>query len=349
MLEKKYTINPLMRIRWNNQQGSGDNTVFENTETGHKFFINDPVFDVISQLKESKTKKELVHYLQKKNNESPMSQEKIISELIQKKALVTENERVKYSSWFEHSWRNALYFHLLSRKSELVETIGNSGSKKNGIVNQSKIVPSKTNNTLKLPKPQKIKTTIYEALFNRRTTRVFSRKKITLKDLSTILFYASYLTKQEKMNIDRKGLVIDILVHPKIYLEISNVDRLPNGIYFYDVNEHRLFKIRSGTYSKKIQRIAIGQKAAALAASNFIVASPFKQYMQKYQDKQAYRKLLIEASALGQRIILAAECLGIKSFLTPAMKDSEMDNLLKIDGFNEGATYLISCGFPVKK
>ena len=63
-----------------------------------------------------------------------------------------------------------------------------------------------------------------------------------------------------------------------------------------------------------------------------------------HSHPQAFRSLFTNLAATAHRLILAATTLGMKNFLSPAVRDNEVEELLEIEPLREVALYLVSVG-----
>ncbi len=351
----EYVVNPLVRIRWNKRQNN--EILLENTEAQKKYVIENDILQWLAALVNKKSLPEMELELVKIKGCEKSDAQKLIKTMITNGILVDCKNRTKYENWIKKGWRNALFYHQLVRNTKYVD-VG-----KDAVENKIKKIESYLSeekpehpiriykNVIALPPPTKSKKTLYDALFNRRTTRLFKSKKMTQADLSAILYYSMFPAKKIRESIisnsnDPQAYTKSRYTACEIFVLVNNVENIENGVYGYDLTKHGLSRVNDAN-PQTAQYVAIGQKPAATASVTFIITTRPGNYMWRYRYSRAYRKMLAETSAVGHRIILAGEAIGVKSFMTPALKDTAADKLLKIDGFNETATYLVSCGYPL--
>lgn len=96
---------------------------------------------------------------------------------------------------------------------------------------------------------------------------------------------------------------------------------------------------RSGNFSERARTIAIGQGIDGCSVV-FLLTACFDRYMWRYRNSRALRNVYIEAGEFAQRLILSAVSVGFNTFLTPATRDSNADELLDLDGASESIIYL---------
>src|SRR5438094_2730871 len=84
------------------------------------------------------------------------------------------------------------------------------------------------------------------------------------------------------------------------------------------------------------------EKAAAL----FLMTAVFPRTMWKYRVARAYRVVLLDAGHLCQTFCLVATWLGLAPFCTAALKDTLIEEDLRIDGIRESVLYVAGVGLP---
>ena len=67
----------------------------------------------------------------------------------------------------------------------------------------------------------------------------------------------------------------------------------------------------------------------------------------KYHHPRAYRVVLLDAGHLCQTFCLVATWLGLAPFCTAALKDTQIEKDLGIDGIRESVLYVAGVGLPV--
>ncbi len=351
-IPQEYQINPLARFRWKNDEG----LVYQDMNNGREYSVDESVLTLLLGLKAPVTKASITDVIiAKVASEKKAGQ--IFKKLLEINLLVgVGNHKKDYTLWLERNWRNALYFHLKTSDVEFVD-MGQKNEQSAKVkllkeyASESKIPEffKSYKNQIKLPKPKLGHVPVGHVLLNRRTTRRFGGAPITLEQLSTILHYTCQpvkLVREHVMKLSQDNpllLVLSSYTPYEIYFSASNIQGLEKGLYHYDMRSHAVSLIKAGDYDKDMRRIAIGQGVDSCAAV-FMISSCFERYMWRYRNSRAYRNLLIEAASLGHRIIMSAEAVGLKNFLTPAIRDSMADELFELDGIEESMTYLVAVG-----
>ncbi|MBI2032489.1 MAG: SagB/ThcOx family dehydrogenase [Candidatus Levybacteria bacterium] len=355
MKTKKYKLNTLFIGRWKNTS----EIIYKNTLNEKGFTFNFSVFELLLFCSKPRDLSSIVKVFKKYSKLDQKDAEEAIQKLIDIEFLTEEND--KYSFWAERNWKNALDFHLLTSNTKFVDMgQNNEATLKIDHLKQylkiSRVPPlyKEYKESIMLPKPEKITSELGEVLLNRRTTRVFEDSSITSVQLSSILFYSSQAVKVIRDYVESikkmSPLILTLSSYTpcEIYFYANKIEGIESGIYHYNIRKHNMHLIKRGKYNALMKKIAIGQ-GVENASAIFLISNVFERYMWRYRNSRAYRNLLIETSSLAQRIILTTEAIGLKQFLTPAIRDSMADNLLGLDGYSESATYLVAVGNKYKR
>lgn len=186
-------------------------------------------------------------------------------------------------------------------------------------------------------------------LLARRTWRNFSRRAMTLQELSTLLGLTWRV--QDWLEIDGippvplKTSPSGGARHPiEAYVLVSRVEGLPRGLYHYAADRHRLELLRRGSSARQIIRYLPTQTWFGSAAALVLMTAVFRRTQWKYDFPRAYRVVLAEAGHFCQTFCLTATWLGLAPFCTMALADSRIEADLGIDGVNESVLYAAGVG-----
>jgi SagB-type dehydrogenase family enzyme len=188
-----------------------------------------------------------------------------------------------------------------------------------------------------------------DVLMNRRTWREFSRRPVTVADLSTLLG----LTWRVQSWSEAPGLrPAPLKTSPsggarspiEVYVLALRVEGLPRGIYHYAADRHRLESLQAGSTRRQILRYLPGQPWFTGAAALILMTAVFSRTQWKYPFARAYRVVLAEAGHLCQTFCLTATWLGLAPFCTMALADSQIERDLKLDGVTESVLYAAGVG-----
>lgn len=305
---------------------------------------------------------EIVKVLQESHRMSELDSIDFVKQMIKYEILI-ENESVDYNNkklWKEMDWEPSL-LHYVDSRDMLFADIGNNGDyerKQEDYTNYLKISEPPeiykkylSNNYISLPNVlKKTHMSITDVLLNRKTSRNFKDIKLSMENLSYILFYGTYsarnIRKQLKENLEKDPALYSnsVFTSNEIYIAILNVDGIEKGIYHYDMESHGLHELSLNKDLSNIDYYCYGQPEMKNAAAVFFISANYEKYMWRYRHERAYRNLLIDVSQLAQSLILATTSNNQKTFLTPALRDTELVNLFELDPLKEDIRYLVAVG-----
>lgn len=188
-------------------------------------------------------------------------------------------------------------------------------------------------------------------LTTRKTHRRFSNEKLPLAAVSHLLSLVwgvkGYLHTRRFGKLLQKTSPSAGARHPgEVYLMALRVQGLRAGLYHYQAMTHQLERISANASRKKAWLYCARQHFVRNAAALFIMTAVFPRTMWKYQHARAYRVVLLDAGHLCQTFCLMATWLGLAPFCTAALKDTQIEKDLGIDGIRESVLYVAGVGLP---
>ncbi|HVZ58860.1 MAG TPA: hypothetical protein VG935_03875, partial [Patescibacteria group bacterium] len=247
--DKKIVLNPFVVGNW--EDGS---FVLINTITKKKYSFSFPIFDLMFFLNQQNRLSSLVKKIRNIYGIDAGTSREIVSMLLESD-IIHESEKLRDNNiWFERNWRNALYFHLLTRNCEFMD-MGQEGEfdvKTNVLKNYLSessfpaFYKEYNDNNILLPKPKMDYVSSGQVLLNRRTSRRFGDIPVTLEQLSTILYYTCQPAKAIRDYANRKKkdnpmiLVLSAYTPYEIYFSNNNIEGLKKGLYHYNMNKHEI-------------------------------------------------------------------------------------------------------------
>lgn len=196
---------------------------------------------------------------------------------------------------------------------------------------------------IKLPKPEFKGIPLEDALMKRRSIREYSKRPITLAELSQLLFAAQGVTGQMYGVLLRTAPSAGALYPIEIYVVGNNVETLKKGIYHYSVKDHSIVLIREGDFRHELMKAALEQEMVKDAGVVFILSAIFDRTRSKYGER-GYRYIYMEAGHISQNIYLQATSLGLGSVVVGAFLDDQINKLIGIDGKKEAVIVIHPVG-----
>ena len=133
----------------------------------------------------------------------------------------------------------------------------------------------------------------------------------------------------------------------QLYLYVHRIDGLEPGVYRHWPERGELEQIRSGDQRVAAAGLSLGQDLAGNACVAFSMIADLDRAVRSYGDR-GYRYVHFEAGAIGQRLYLAAEALGLRATGIGAFFDDEVNRYLDLPSREKQVVYHFAIGFPVR-
>lgn len=190
-----------------------------------------------------------------------------------------------------------------------------------------------------LPAPGlKSNISIEEAILHRRSHRLYKEEPITLKELSQILWAAQGITGQEGNYKLRASPSAGALYPIELYVV------LPNGVYHYLPQKHKLEKIKDGDLRPDLAKAALDQWWIEETSCDIVITAVYERTMAKY-GQRGRRYAILEAGSVAENIYLQAESLGLGTVGIGAFIDEKVQEVLDIPK-NRHPLYIMPLGYP---
>jgi SagB-type dehydrogenase family enzyme len=164
----------------------------------------------------------------------------------------------------------------------------------------------------------------------RRSPQRFAERPIERAELEFVVALARGTGALRRVT----GLDLHVFVH--------RVRDLGPGLYGIDAGG-RLEQVRSGELGDALVRACRWQTNAGRAAAGFAVSGRLDARASALGSR-AYRDLLLDAGAIGQRIYLSAEAQGLAARNLAAFTDEKFNDLLGLDGRRRAGLHLTMLG-----
>ena len=132
----------------------------------------------------------------------------------------------------------------------------------------------------------------------------------------------------------------------QLYLYAHRVDGLPAGVYRFWPESATLEQIKSGDQRVAAAGLSLGQDLAGNACVTFSMIGDLERAGRAHGNR-GYRYVHFEAGAIGQRLYLAAEALGLGATGIGAFYDEEVHRYLDLTPEQGQAVYHFAIGYPV--
>lgn len=200
----------------------------------------------------------------------------------------------------------------------------------------------KTNEIIELPAPrQDSEYSLERALRVRRSVREFRGDPITLAQLSQLLWAAQGITDSQGL---RTAPSAGALYPLEVYVLVGAVAELPQGIYKYRVDGHKLIRLSGEDRRMQLEHAAWDQDWVRKNAALIVFAAVESRTTGKY-GQRGIRYIHIEVGHAAQNVMLQAQAIGLGAAVVGAFDDDRVEDLLDMPG-NEQALYLMPIGTP---
>jgi SagB-type dehydrogenase family enzyme len=180
---------------------------------------------------------------------------------------------------------------------------------------------------------------INDVLQKRRSVRRYGHGKLTLGEVSQLLWAAQGLSSREGY---RTAPSAGALYGLEIHLAAGNVAELDVGVYRYQPVDHRLIQRATTDHRSSLATAALGQNWLGQGAAVLVVSAVYSRISAKY-GARGVRYAHLEAGHAAQNVLLMATSLDLGAVPVGAFDDAGVASVLKLDE-SEQPLYLIPVG-----
>lgn len=177
----------------------------------------------------------------------------------------------------------------------------------------------------------------------------FEPEPVSLEQVSRLLHSANGVTGSHRFDSTstrlRAAPSAGALYAGEVYLVAQRVKGLPPGVYYYSVLQHRLLRLRAGSFEQELGRAVERPGAIEGAAAAVLLTNVFRRYTQRYGHR-GYRYTLVDSGHIGENLRLSAVSAGLGEAGWLRFHDGRLDALLGIDGRSEAVCALHALGRP---
>lgn len=133
----------------------------------------------------------------------------------------------------------------------------------------------------------------------------------------------------------------------QLYLYVHRVEGLDRGVYRFWPGRAELERIKNGDQRVAAAGLSLSQELAGNACVAFSMIGDLERSAQADGDR-GYRYVHFEAGAIGQRLYLAAEALGLRATGIGAFYDDQVHRYLNLTPAQGQVVYHFAIGYPVR-
>jgi len=205
---------------------------------------------------------------------------------------------------------------------------------------ETKMAPEKREKVIQLPAPRlKGETSLEECIYKRRSIRSFGPRKLTLNEISQLLWAMQGITDESR------GFRAAPSAGALYPLEIYFVK--DDGVYHYEPHGHRLEVLGTENVRDELVSAAYEQSCVRQAPVNFVICAVYERVTIKYGEK-GVRFTDMEAGHAAQNLHLEAVALGLASVPVGAFMEAGVAKALSLPKGHR-PIYILPVGEPVKQ
>ncbi|MBD3343756.1 MAG: SagB/ThcOx family dehydrogenase [Chitinivibrionales bacterium] len=186
---------------------------------------------------------------------------------------------------------------------------------------------------------------VAEAIYRRTSVRNFSKKPISFKALSQLLWAAGGKTVDGVSGATRSYPSAGGLYPLEIYLVCNSVDSIAAGVYRYEWKSHSLAGIKSGEVLDSLKQATYSSSLkSTIVPACIVITADYEMTARKYGDRGAQRYVPMDAGGCAQNVYLQARALGIATWPIGAFDDTSVKKVLGIADTEQVPLCIIPCG-----
>lgn len=189
---------------------------------------------------------------------------------------------------------------------------------------------------------------IYDVMKLRTTKRDYSLKTISFEEVSNLIYF-SCGKRGEMSAYNKRNFPLRFfpsaggLQSTDVFIISNNIEKLDNGMYYYDYEDNSLVLTQRGYMRNKILDCCIDQNFMEDASLVFILVSNLNRVKWKY-GKKSYRFTHVDTGIVAQNIHLIATANKMRSCMIAGFDDDKINQLLMLDGEMEFVSLIIAIG-----
>ncbi|WP_405151158.1 SagB/ThcOx family dehydrogenase [Sphaerisporangium sp. NBC_01403] len=256
--------------------------------------------------------------------------------------------------WWERGWHPSLSYYLWSRHHNFRDSDDPRGAARRSALSEylrrgeprPRVKPEGARVPLPAPPAPPADRTFGRLLMARRTVRGYTPDPVGIDKLSGVLHHGlddiralRELPKDDPLNWLRShGSPFDF------YVVNYAAEGLDPGIYHYSLDEHVLTAVAHGDHRADMVKVLVGMRGPETAAWTLVMVADFQQYQWRYRHERALRHIYMAAGRIAQRLILVGFGFGLGSLPTPATRDQDTCDLLRLDPVRQTPVYTLTMG-----
>ncbi|MDX8288698.1 SagB/ThcOx family dehydrogenase [Metabacillus indicus] len=311
------------------------------------------IIRLLEFLNNYRTKNEILEFCKNDLNISKDNSEEIINYLLENRYLTREGDLMENRSnhWISCNWGSSLLYHQSTYDHPVLDySTAEAYTRDQEAMKEYKETSNEPSiyktfddyiEEIKLPSPLNVDVPYEEVLVNGSNLH----EEVNIDKLSTILFYTygeiSNIKFPVTQRLLRRTSPSGGARHPsECYLAIFDVEGLKPGLYHYSVKNHSLVLLKN----KQLKSFCIEHCYGLRDYNNprivFFHTSIFERNWWRYREPKTYKVIYYDFGHILFNFRLITTALSLSTYtIGSGVNDSEIENLLNINGYKEGILY----------
>lgn len=259
--------------------------------------------------------------------------------------------------WQERNWSAAINYYLWSRRWQFFDTKADYRTQqetaiqafleREGPPRSPRTIGEQEGITL-APYIMLPNEPLGNVMFRRTAAWTLPERQLPQTQLSSVLWYGLQGVRKYR-HLDVESNRLNLILRSfgsafEFFFVAYNVENLAPGVYFYDVSAHKIKLVQEGNFRDVMQYCLVGQPSVRTANCTYIVVADFQRYLWRYRHERALRNLYVDVSRLVQQLILVATAFKVQLHMTPAVRDSTINELLGLNSVEEQVLFTLTSG-----
>ncbi len=164
-----------------------------------------------------------------------------------------------------------------------------------------------------------------EAIKLRRSKRAGYKNKISLVELSHLLWSAQGITADKKRTVASAGMTYPL----ELYIIVKNVETLKQGLYRYIPETHSIETVKEADYTQTLEKARGKYAFVTDAPICILIAADFQRTTQRFGERGIIY-VHMEAGSVYQNISLEAVNIGIGTVVVGAFDVKSLKESLEL-------------------
>ncbi len=182
-----------------------------------------------------------------------------------------------------------------------------------------------------------------EVLLNRRSRRSYNKRRLSLEEVSYLIFASQGVTLKRGELLFRTAPSAGALYPVETYLVVNSAEDLEPGLYHLDLKSWTLCLLKEGLFNREVAELCLGQSFIASASIIFVWSAVLRRSLSVYGSR-GLRYVFMDVAHICENLLLAAEAIGLKACPVGAFLDEELTRFLGLDPDEEPVIYLTPVG-----